>query len=462
MKDRDKFVKKCKKKAKRHPKLAGAYFLYIGKSYSRCMNNKGLRNDSIAIDYFYKSIALTPEKDSIDKGYALYNLALMYFKNGEMQNFDSAYYYFEKSTHYADRFYVALGDMYQYGIGVETDPEYAFECYKRAVYGGSDAYTCLYAIDYFLEKAAEGQLDTVAFRQYQEAVLLQILGEDQNIQINNPEQYKRWKELLLASAEAGYVPAMFEYGSNSWLLKAIEKDYVPAIYSYAYNTEMKNGSWLVAGKEIYTRNQADAFPYYLQSAYAGYPPGQCAVGVYYFYGSGGIERDLAKAKYWYQLSADQGYPRAKKLLAEFDKEVAKIEAANLKASLDELAQSIQSLNQTVSQSFEKSQHMTPAQREAIQRNGYSRVSGKTLTQNEKKEHKTGQEYAWKHTDEIAYEGYEKLLSDMNFGFSYYSESNRLDYQRSMAEIRTRWEKKGYYFHKSHWETWDGHCDYYKK
>ena len=449
-KDREKFVNTCRKKLSKKPKLAGASYLYMGQAYSSTfMKNKTLQNDSIAMDYFHKSLASYSATDTLDTGITLYNIGLIYLKNREMRNLDSAYYYFEKATHHGDRFCGALGNMFQLGILVEMNPEYAFEYLKRATYGGNDYYADLYATAYFLDKASEGQLDTVAFRQYQEAVTLQFFGE-----VNN--QKEKHEQLLLESAKAGYVPAMYEYsrskGSETWLLKAIEYDYIPAIYHYGYITERKKGSNV-------NNRQVLAFPYFLQSAIAGYPPGQCAVGVYYFYGLGDVNRDPAQAKYWYQLSANQGYTRAKKLLADFDKENAKIEMAELKTSLDELSQSIRSLSQTISQSCDKSQNMTPAQREAMQRNGYSRVSGNTTS---KETNNTGKHLREKFQEQNAYDNYASMLMNMKYGLSYYSNSDRLEIQTAMADIRTRWEKQGYQFFKSPMETWDGQCEHYKK
>lgn len=460
-KDREKFVNTCRKKLSREPKRAGAYYLYMGQAYSSIfMKNKTLQNDSIAMDYFHKSLASYSATDTLDTGITLYNIGLIYLKNREMRDLDSAYYYFEKATHHGDRFCGALGNMFQFGINVEISPECAFEYLKRATYGGADYYADLYATAYFLDKASEGQLDTVAFRQYQEAVTLQFLGE-----VNN--QKEKYEQLLLESAKAGYVPAMLQIvatiksnESEAWLMRAIENDYLPAIYHYAETIELKNrSSALVAGSQTLSQNQADAFQYYLQSAVAGFPPGQCSIGVYYFYGLGGINRDPAQAKYWYQLSANQGYPRAKKLLADFDKENAKIEMAELKTSLDELSQSIRSLSQTISQSCDKSQNMTPAQREAMQRNGYSRVSGNTPS---KETNNTGKHLSEKFREQHVYDDYASMLTSMKYGLSYYSNSDRLEIQKAMADIRTRWEKQGYQFFKSPMETWDGQCEHYKK
>ena len=50
--------------------------------------------------------------------------------------------------------------------------------------------------------------------------------------------------------------------------------------------------------------------YFERSAQAGYDKAQRSLGFLYEYGFGGIAKDIEKAKYWYQLAADQGNQEA--------------------------------------------------------------------------------------------------------------------------------------------------------
>ena len=478
-KKRDKYVAKAQKSIKKYPGSYGYCSLYMGLAYSYFMANKSLRDIPKAMAYFDIAIDSIPETDSIVYGRALYNKALLYYKNGEMQNFDSAYRYFELATHYGDIYYGGLAEMYQYGLGVEMDPEYAYECYKQLTLAGIDNYAAMYSNIYYLDQIAEGKLDTAAYRQYREAILIMSLGEGNRMK-NNPEDMERNKQLLLSAAQAGYAPAMCEYAGNYlyryyepptkttmanidyWLKKAMEQGYVPAIYTYGYREEYFYDN----GRGPATSNPFTewAVPYYKKAAIAGFPPAQNAMGMCYLYGLGGVPQNYGAAKMWFQYAADQGWPASQKKLKDFDKLVNQMEKAKIQAALQELSASVGSLGQSLAAAIDKSQNKVSETQPEILNDATSTPSGKKETSSNTKENR---KYKWAdigtmHKYQHIYDEYARQLSKMNYGWDSYNETRRLKIQREMANIRSKWEAQDYPFHKSDWETWNGNCDYYKE
>lgn len=476
--------------------LAEAYSVHVPVQF---------RDYAKAADYYKKALELICENYNSDadderetvkklKYRAFYNTAYYcYYKNSPTQDLGKALDYFVEAAEYNPSANSQVGEIYEFGVGCDIDPDMAMEAYTEAIINGSDYYAKYYSTEYFVNQVSNDALDTIAFNNFKEGILQHSMGMERL-------DYDKMKKCLTVAAERGYVPAQFELGTRykngyfpeisssdkmklaeEWLKKAADAGYVPAIHNLGYLYEI--GSKGTATSE----SRIKAFPYYERAAIEGFPPSQCALAVYYYMGYGEKKKDYDAAEFWLESSANKGYKLAKQYLDNLrsEKERAQqiIEArknVTLEEVLNRLSNSLNSLANTIANVSSKRSKMTSAQVNTMQRASYSNgrqqtgtastnrtVDEAALTKKAYERRKNVMDNAHVQTERRVYENYEDMLKRMYWGESTYSDRDREKYQDKMRDIRQKWEAKGFKIcfsngGRSEWETWDGKCKYSKK
>ena len=486
-KKRDNLIAKCEEEMSKDPQSTGYCYFTMGRLYSNYMYNRDLRDYSKSLDYYQKALkayAETPTPDSLSKatlerirGNVLYNIGLLYYKNGELQNFDSALYYYEAASECDEKYYTGVAEMYLHGVGVEVNPDYALQCYKMALHGGSDVISALYAMDYYLEKLSKDELDTVAYRDYQAAWLMLSMGDGKAIK-NHPDEIAEHQRLLRQAAERGYDPASFELGqawmnayytkytdkeavknAEIWLDKAMGNGYIPAVYSKGYLLEYFTHGGKLSNESL----GSYALPLYQIAANAGHPLAQVAVGLCAFYGIG-RDQNYEDARYWYNLAADQGTERAKSLLKSFEGERARMETSKAIQAIQDAADNLNLLLSTTASICDSREKMTETRNRKMQRTGYSQRKGRGTAaagksndsgrKSDKKKKAAPYDNNWRTATKV-YDDYCSMLSRMCYGKEPVNQNSRIECQRNMRQIREQYEAKGCRMYKSPWEDWDG-------
>ena len=477
--------------------LAEAYSVHVPVQF---------RDYAKAADYYKKSLKLICENYNSDaddesatikklKYRAFYNTAYYcYYKNSPTQDFGKALEYFAEAAEYNPSANSQVGEIYEFGVGCDINPDMAMEAYTEAIINGSDYYAKYYSTEYFVNQISNDALDTIAFNNFKEGILQHSMGMERL-------DYDKMKECLTVAAERGYVPAQFELGTRykkgyfpeisssdnmklaeEWLKKAADAGYVPALHNLANLYEemkQKSGKATEAGF-------IKAFPYYECAANGGFPPAQCALAVYYYNGFGGKEKNLELTEFWLEQSASKGYRQAQDYLSNLKSEIAFKESQknrppqSTEEVLNSLANSLNSLARTLAGISSKQQNMTASQSNRMRSSSYGNGRKQTNTVSNNKtidesalikkaneRRKRDMDYVHVQSSRRVYEDYEDMLKKMYWGNSTYSDRDRKNYQDKMRDIRQKWEAKGFKIcfsngGRSEWETWDGKCKYYKK
>ena len=331
---------------------------------------------------------------------AFYNTAYYrYFKRSPTQDIAKALEYFIVAAENNPSCANNIGEIYEFGIDCDIDPDQAMEYYSQAIYKGQDCYAKYFSAEYFINQITSDSLDSLAFDNFREGILQIRMGMEKL-------DYDKIKECLTTAAERGYVPAQYELGTQykqeffpgmsnadnmrlaeQWLKKAADAGYVPAIHNLGHLYEITSHD---AKGQVTSEGRAKALPYYERAAIGGFPPSQCALAVFYYMGFGGKEKDLDAAEFWLECSADEGYQLAQsylnnlkneKDLAEQRKQAQKNKSTDalsaLANSLNSLAISMNSLANTVAKTSLNQSKMTTAQASRMQRASYSSSSAKT-------------------------------------------------------------------------------------
>lgn len=471
-KSQKKLIDLCDKRMKKDPELESVCWLYKGLAFSPNVLYSRLWDLEKSKEYLEKAESIMDATDTTLCKDVYYNLGLVYYHDWAGGDLDKAIDYFEKASDLDIKCSNVLGQMYQFGIGVDAEPALALEYYQDCAHGGGDSYANLYAMMYVMEKIAEGNLDEAAYAKYRDAIILESRGE--GTIYCETEDKENVLAYLKEAAEAEFVPAMFELGAYlacnprmceesewleglDWLLKAAEKNYPPAMHMLGYATENLYHRVAFKVPSIDRRlepNTAEAIPFYKKAAAAGFPPSQCAVGLYYFNNG-----DYASASYWYGEAASVGYARAQTLLDNFDAKVEAIQKAQLEAAIQNLSNAVAGFGQSLASACEVFSNNYETAQPAIEKVGYSKSlnestkEAKSLTS--KASQLDGQKLLNKHIEEKAYDGYCNLLSKMKYGYYQYDDKKRKEIQQSMKEIRTKWTSQGYDFYQNSYENWDG-------
>ena len=215
-----------------------------------------------------------------------------------------------------------LGNMYNWGYGVEKDESQAVEWYRKAAEQGySNAQNNLGNM-YLNGKGIE--------QDYRKAVEWYRKAAEQGnaiAQINLGFMYQNGKgieqddrkavEWYRKAAEQGYARAQTNLGLMYYDGKCVEQDYMMAQYWYKKAAEQgyaraqyNLGLMYDKGKGA-AQNYMKAVEWYRKAAEQGHSNAQNNLGVSYEYGQG-VEQDLHEALYWLKKAADQGNETAKK------------------------------------------------------------------------------------------------------------------------------------------------------
>lgn len=423
---------------------------------------------------------------------AYYNTGYYYYyKRTPTQDLSKALEYYTEAANYAPRFHRAVGEFYEFGLGCDIDPEKALMHYTESLYSGADSYAKYYSTEYFVDKVSSDGLDTLAFNNFREGLLLLKMSGEQI-------DYDKVKQHLTTAAERGYVPAQYELGTlykngsfpegktpesfqlaTEWLKKAADTGYLPALHNLAILCE-------TGEKGLSTsKGQEAALPYYERAAYEGFPPSQCALAVYYYMGYAGKTKDNDAAKFWLELSAETGYKTAQQyldnLLAEEEKKQQQAEEkanvnenvlASLVNSLNNLSYSLNNLGNTINSTISKQNRMTPSQTNRMSKSSYqSGASNRTkgngnssnvdnsdeLMKKSFERRKKNILYSNLRYDREMYLSWESDVRKMAQGRTEFNKRNLEKYQDHMRSIRERCERNGVWgnYGVSEWENWSG-------
>lgn len=279
---------------------------------------------------------------------AFYNTGYYcYLKRTPSQDLSKALEYIYEAAYYAPRFHRAVGEFYEFGLGCDIDPEMALMHYTEAMQNHVDCYAKFYSTEYYVNQVSADKLDTLAFNDFREGILLQRMAGEQI-------DYEKVKQHLTAAAKRGYSPAQFELGTlylqgvfsggkskenrilaEEWLKKASDAEYLPALYNLAYLYEHERSF-------DHEKNLEKAFPFYERAALGGYPPAQ------------------SKMEFYRQRQEEQAYKNAH--------------------GLEYLANSLNTLGNTIGNAISKRHKMTSSQVATMKRSSYkARPSGNTRT-----------------------------------------------------------------------------------
>lgn len=141
------------------------------------------------------------------KWLAFYNTGYYcYYRRTPSQDLSKALEYYTKAAYYDPRFHRDVGELYEFGLGCDIDPEMALMHYSEAIQNHVDCYAKFYSTEYYVNQVSADKLDTLAFNDFREGILLQRMAGEQI-------DYEKVKQHLTAAAKRGYSPAQFELGA---------------------------------------------------------------------------------------------------------------------------------------------------------------------------------------------------------------------------------------------------------
>ena len=192
----------------------------------------------------------------------------------------------------------ALGQLYQYGNGVDVDYAKAKEYYEQAIANGcveannglGDLYQHGYeveqdgakAIEYFTLASQGNEKDWVAYAHLSAGVI--YAGEYPNV-------------------TQDYAKAMENYEKAAALDNASAMNRIGVLYGEGKGVEQDSNK---------------AREYYEQAAEQNNSDAMQNIGYYYHKGLGGLEQDYAKALEWYRLAAQANYPGAAEAVSRLE------------------------------------------------------------------------------------------------------------------------------------------------
>nr|MCR5259142.1 sel1 repeat family protein [Desulfovibrio sp.] len=244
------------------------------------------------------------------------------FGDGVETDFRKALEWYRKAAEKDDPHALfALAEMYVRGEGVEKDIDKAVEhCSKSADLGNADAQFQLGHLFYappegrqqdeeqarsWLRKAAEqGHL----MAQYELSAIERAHGDDAEA-----------SRLLRAAADGGLASAQNELGWRLCGDGATEQEYAQAVYWFEKAGNQDHAEALFNLGALYSRgdgvpeDHAKAAEFCLRAAELGYPVAQYVIGKFFADGSG-VEQNLDEAARWLQLAVENGIEAAKQAL----------------------------------------------------------------------------------------------------------------------------------------------------
>jgi len=202
-----------------------------------------------------------------------------------------------------------MGIMYDYGHGVEKDPQQALQWYIKAADQGNPDVQYHVGAKYFHGEGTN--------QDYAEAA--------------------KWWEL---AAAGGQVDAQFNLGLMYYRGMVKEKDDVKAGQLFRQAAEQGHGDaeyvlgLLYAFGQGVEKNYATALQWFRKASEQGVARAQFNMGVFYENGYG-VDKDLDQARNWYERASAQGLDEATKKLAELSpQEEIKPEVKELVAEVE--------------------------------------------------------------------------------------------------------------------------------
>lgn len=354
-KDLDAYKAKIDKVLAKHPEDECYADFIMAEIYSHAVS-PDIKNYPES-DRLYRQAAPKLKGDNRYYSLALYNIALGFYqkREGMIQNFDSAYVYFERAAEIDPKLKMGIGEMTELGLGVNQDPMFALTCYEEANRGGGDAYMAAYTLRYALEQMQEGQLNQEAYDKFA-AYKLKISVDNDKVAAT---------KIVREVAEMGYIPAKAELGTLlmtdgsrdashcqeglKWLREAADAGYVPAMHNFAVYYYI-NKVWGSAGGIFKAASISnEVLPYYIKAATQGFAPSQFAVANTY-----NSMNAADKAYLWYGACVKQGYEgqtgieAASRRYETIGKSLSSSKKSEIDANIDEMltsqALSVKTLN----------------------------------------------------------------------------------------------------------------------
>ena len=196
------------------------------------------------------------------------------------------------------------GNQYYYGTDVEQDYDYAAEHYLKALkYEDELTEDVKEELTWKLERIGKWYLDYVT--------------DDPEIDLSfeEAEECFEWEVRLGGPDKAVEISQMYENKTEYPAYKAIALKWLEkaaglgsAIGQYNLGVHYLHGDGV-------SQNKAHARYLFEKAAAQDFPDAQFWLGTMYYNGSGGLDRDLTKAKELVQKAADQGFEEAKEMLA---------------------------------------------------------------------------------------------------------------------------------------------------
>jgi len=239
----------------------------------------------------------------------------------------AAFDYWSKSSELSSQFAGDEAQIYWLGLGVEQNFSKAMEMYRKGALTGRDLWMNIYSLDYQINEYKKGNFDNDGMYLFLDYLHAKSMGEPKD----------EWMSILKQSADLNWPPAQVdywifcrdnkEYGKGMpYLQKALDAKFTPAYFhmGYVYHAGL--------GVKV---NYWEAAKYYEKAAVEGYPLAQSNLGVLYFDNLISAEKGFSNkdlAAYWWNISADQGFPNAiqnKELLSNYRAPMSSLEAAIL-------------------------------------------------------------------------------------------------------------------------------------
>ena len=224
-------------------------------------------------------------KQAAENGYSdgINNLALCYmYGRGTEKNYEEAVEWLEKAVEadHAEAYY-NLGYCYYHGYGVEKDCGVAVKFYTQAAEKGYGLAKSKLAWCYIFGIGIRQDWDK-AFELFSQAV-------DEN---DEPDAMHG----LSYCYRHGYGVEKDEEMAMEWDFQAAYNGHAEAQYEVAVHCERVKQE---------NSDYGDAKEYYLASANNGYVRAKVKVGLYYFHGAGGFEKDPETAVKWFRKAAEE-------------------------------------------------------------------------------------------------------------------------------------------------------------
>lgn len=215
---------------------------------------------------------------------------------------------------------VTLGVMYDYGQGVDRDPEEAMKWYIKAAKQGIPVVQHDVGVKYFQGMGVQQSYEKAAY----------------------------WWE---QSANAGLADSQFNLGLMYYRGLGLKKDYNKAreLFQKAAEQGHSHAQYSLAVMNAFgqgmEKNYVEALKWFRKSADQGVPQAQFNLGVFYENGYG-LEKNIDTAKEWYTKAANQGLEEAKKKLAELAEMTSKQATATIQTEPQQESQSEETLAET--------------------------------------------------------------------------------------------------------------------